>query len=108
MPQIIIQTRIEDGPGICAVVEHTCPPGEPFAICDALRAATLDVLRARHREGWEMPYPYNWGDVFEELYEHRDNNALAERHGVRVVEILQPVDVLNHDEIVVNEQDLED
>lgn len=109
MGQAIFQTHIyPDTPGICAVVEYTCPPGEPLAICDALRDAAREILHDRYIDGWEMPYPYNWGDIFEELYEHRDDTALAERHHVRVIEILQPIDVLNHDEVVLDECDIQD
>lgn len=75
--------------------------GTPREVLGALRGAVSDVLCARAREGWEMPYPYNWGDVAETLSEERFDEGLARRHGVRVVSLGPAGDVaVRHDEVV--------
>lgn len=90
----------------CPVATMTVLAHERLAsmreVLDALRAAVLDVLSERAKGGWEMPYPYNWGDVAETLYEARFDEGLFERHGVRVVAIDATCEAaVRHDETVV-------
>ena len=90
------------GPATTMTVLARERPDGRQEVTDALQAAAIDVLARRAKGGWEMPYPYNWGDVAETLFEARFDEGLFERHGVRVVAIGNAGDIsLRHDEIVV-------
>ena len=107
MKTIAIQTFVDDiTPGIVAVAEYDDRMVDEARLLSTLKAACRDVLRRRKARGWEPPYPWCWGDVFETLWEERDDRALCERHGFRVVGLSTPRLVVRHDEPVLFEDDL--